>query len=124
MSSRSAAAVHATLREDLGKAFAGVVRPGRHGLRWRRSWSLRWRRVAWDKVRSCTVGPDRRPGVDRHTHRLVLEHDDGLLEVTLRGPWGALALIRLRNSIRAAAHLRNGPGRPSSPQHDGERHDA
>jgi hypothetical protein len=37
----------------------------------------------------------------------VVEHEDGLLEVMLRGPWGALALAELRDSIRAAANLSN-----------------
>jgi len=71
----------------------GVVRASRQGLRWRRSWSLREQRVGWDRVRSCTVGTDRRPGVSRHTHRLVLEHDDGQLEVILRGPRGPWPLL-------------------------------
>jgi hypothetical protein len=31
----------------------------------------------------------------------------GLLEVMLRGPLGALALAKLRDKIRAAAHLAN-----------------
>jgi hypothetical protein len=86
--------------------FVGVVRASRRGLRWRRSWSLREQRVGWDRVRSCTVGTDHRLGVSRHTHRLVLEHDEGQLEVTLRGPRGALALVGLRDRICAAAHLK------------------
>ena len=73
--------------------FVGVVRAGRQGLRWRRVWSLRKQRVGWDRVRSCTVGTDRRPGVSRHTHRLVLEHDEGQLEVILRGPRGPWPLL-------------------------------
>jgi hypothetical protein len=59
-------------------------------------------------VRSCTVSTDRRLGVPRHTHRLLLEHDQGLLEVILRGPRGALALVGLRDRIRAGAHLQHG----------------
>ena len=105
ISGRYPAAVRGTLREDLGMPFVGVVRAGRQGLRWRRVWSLRKQRVGWDRVRSCTVGTDRRPGVSRHTHRLVLEHDEGQLEVILRGPRGALALVGLCDGIRAAAHL-------------------
>ena len=62
----------------------------------------------WGSVRSCTVGPDRRLGVPRHTIRLVLEHDGGLLEVIVRGPWKGLALVKLRDTIRAAAHLQPG----------------
>jgi hypothetical protein len=37
----------------------------------------------------------------------VVEHEGGLLEVMLRGPLGALALAKLRDKIRAAAHLAN-----------------
>lgn len=85
--------------------FVGVVRASRRGLRWRRSWSLREQRVGWDRVRSCTVATDRRLGVPRHTHRLLLEHDKGILEVLLRGPQGALALVGLCDRTRAAAHL-------------------
>jgi len=40
-----------------------------------------------------------------HTHRLVVGHDGGLLEVLVRGPSGALALTELRDAIRAAAGL-------------------
>jgi hypothetical protein len=105
-SGRFPAPVHGIVREDLGRSFAGVVTANRRGLRWRRNWSLRSRQVGWDRVRSCTVGTDRRPGVLPHTHRLVLEHDDGLLELILRGPFGVLALVGLRDSIHAAAHLR------------------
>jgi hypothetical protein len=86
--------------------FIGVVRTSRQGLRWRRSWSLREQQVGWNHVRSCTVASDRRLGVPRHTHRLVLEHDEGQLEVILRGPRGALALVGLRDGICAAAHLK------------------
>jgi len=93
------------MRQDLGEYFVGVVRPGRGGLRWRRLWSLRFDRVRWDQVRSTTIERDRRPGVARHTIRLVVEHEGGLLEVMLRGPWGAIALAELRDTIRTAAHL-------------------
>jgi hypothetical protein len=97
--------MHASLREDFGSPFIGVVKTGRRGLRWHRTWSWRERRVPWNRVRSCTAGPDRRPGVPRHTVRLVLEYDDGLLEVILRGPLGALALAKLREAICTAANL-------------------
>ena len=93
------------IREDLGTAFPGTVRAGRSGLRWHRTWSLPERRIRWSQVRSCTVAPDRRPGVLRHTIRLVVEFDDGLLEMMLRGPLGALALAELRDTIRVAADL-------------------
>ena len=76
-----------TLRENLGEAFVGTLTAGRRGLRWHRRWSLHERRIRWNRVQSCTAGPDHRPGVPRHTLRLVLEHDDGLLEVMTRGPW-------------------------------------
>jgi hypothetical protein len=36
---------------------------------------------------------------------LVLDHDDGVLEVLLRGPWGAIALVEMRDAIRARASL-------------------
>jgi hypothetical protein len=39
----------------------------------------------------------------------------GLLEVILRGLRDALALVRLRNRIRAAAHLPNTKGSESRP---------
>lgn len=97
--------VRARMRQDLGEYFVGVVRAGGGDLRWRRIWSMRSRRVRWDRIRSCTVERDRRPGVARHTIRLALEHEDGLLEVMLRGPWGAIALAELRDRIRTAAHL-------------------
>jgi hypothetical protein len=103
MSGRYPPPVHGTLREDLGMPFIGVVRTSRHGLRWRRSWSLREQKVGWNHVRSCAVAPDRRLGVPRHTHRLVLKHDEGQLEVIVRGPWGVLALVGLRDRICAAA---------------------
>jgi hypothetical protein len=51
------------------------------------------------------MAPDRRPGTPRHTIRLVLEFDDGLLEMMLRGPLGALALAELRDTIGVAADL-------------------
>jgi hypothetical protein len=86
-------------------AYVGVVWAGRRGLRWHPRRALREQGVGWNEVRSCTVSTDRRPGVPRHTHRLVLEHDQGLLEVILRGPLGALALVGLRDRIRARAHL-------------------
>ena len=105
ISGRYPAAVRGTLREDLGMPFVGVVRAGRQGLRWRRVWSLRKQRVGWDRVRSCTVGTDRRLGVSRHTHRLVLEHDQGSARGDPTGTAGALALVGLRDRVRAAAHL-------------------
>jgi hypothetical protein len=108
LSGRDTGPLRGTLREDRGMAYVGVVWAGRRGLRWHRGWALREQGVGWNEVRSCTVGTDRRPGVPRHTHRLVLEHDQGLLEVILRGPQGALALVGLRDRIRAAAHLQNG----------------
>ena len=108
VSGRYTAPVRGTLREDLGMPYVGVVRASRQGLRWHRRWALGEQRVAWNQVRSCTVSTDRRLGVPRHTHRLVLEHDNGLLEVILRGPRGALALVGLRDRIRAAAHLQSG----------------
>lgn len=99
--------MRATLRENFGETFTGVVRASRRGLRWHRLWSLRERRIRWDLVRACTAERDLRLGVPRHTIRLVVEHEGGLLEVMLRGPWGALALAELRDRIRAAAHLAN-----------------
>jgi hypothetical protein len=99
--------VRASLREDLGETFTGVVRAGRRSLRWHRPWSLHERRIRWDRVRTCTAGRDTRPGVPRHTVRLVVEHEGGVLEVMLRGPLGALALAKLRDRIRAAAQLAN-----------------
>jgi hypothetical protein len=93
------AVVRARLREDFGETFAGVVRPSRGGLRWHRLWSLRESSIRWDRVRTCALERDRRPGVPRHTIRLLVEHDDGLLEVILRGPWGAIALAKLRDRI-------------------------
>jgi hypothetical protein len=110
VSGRYTAPVRGTLREDLGVPYVGVVRASRQGLRWHRRWALGEQGVGWNQVRSCTVSPDRRLGVPRHTHRLVLEHDQGLLEVILRGPRGALALVELRDRIRAGAHLQHGGG--------------
>ena len=107
ISGRYPAPVRGTLREDLGVPY-GVVRASRQGLRWHRRWALGEQRVGWNKVRSCTVSTDRRLGVPRHTHRLLLEHDQGRLEVILRGPRGALALVKLRDRIRAGAHLQHG----------------
>jgi hypothetical protein len=101
VSGRYTAPVRGTLREDLGVPYVGVVRASRHDLRWHRRWALGEQRVGWNQVRSCTVSTDRRLGVPRHTHRLLLEHDQGLLEVILRGPRGALALVGLRDRIRA-----------------------
>lgn len=73
----------------------------RRSLRWHRPWSLHERRIRWDRVRTCTAERDIRPGVPRHTIRLVVKHEGGLLEVMLRGPLGALALAKLRDKIRA-----------------------
>jgi hypothetical protein len=108
VSGRHTMPVRGTLREDLGVPYAGVIRASRQGLRWHRRWAQGEQGVGWNQVRSCTVSPDRRLGVPRHTHRLVLEHDQGLLEVILRGPRGALALVKLRDRIRAGAHLHHG----------------
>ena len=102
------APVRGTLREDLGVPYVGVVRASRQGLRWHRRWALGEQRVGWNQVRSCIVSTDRRPGVPRHTHRLLLEHDQGRLEVILRGPRGALTLVKLRDRIHAGAHLHYG----------------
>ena len=108
ISGRYPAPVRGTLREDLGVPYVGVVRASRQGLRWHRRWALGEQRVGWNQVWSCTVSTDRRLGIPRHTHRLLLEHDQGRLEVILRGPLGALALVGLRDRIRAGAHLRHG----------------
>ena len=108
ISGRYPAPVRGTLREDLGMPYVGVVRASRQGLRWHRRWALGEQRVGWNQVRSCIVSTDRRPGVPRHTHRLLLEHDQGRLEVILRGPRGALTLVGLRDRIRAGAHLQHG----------------
>jgi len=108
ISGRSTAPVRGTLREDFGVPYVGVIWASRQGLRWHRRWALGEQRVGWNQVRSCTVSTDRRLGVPRHTHRLLLEHDQGLLEVILRGPRGALALVGLQDRIRAAAHLQHG----------------
>src|SRR5215207_5255018 len=101
VSGRYTAPVRGTLREDFGVPYVGVVRASRQGLRWHRRWALGEQRVGWNQVRLCTVSTDRRLGVPRHTHRL-------LLEVILRGPRGALALVGLRDRIRAGAHLQQG----------------
>jgi hypothetical protein len=108
VSGRYTAPVRGTLREDFGVPYVGVLRASRQSLRWHRRWALGEQRVGWNQVRSCTVSTDRRLGVPRHTHRLLLDHDQGLLEVILRGPRGALALVGLRDRIRAAAHLQQG----------------
>jgi len=108
VSGRHTTPVRGTLRENLGVPYVGVIWASRQGLRWHRRWALPEQRVGWNQVRSCTVSTDRRPGVPRHTHRLMLEHDQGLLEVILRGPRGALALVKLRDRIRAGAHLHHG----------------
>jgi hypothetical protein len=108
VSGRYTAPVRGTLREDFGVPYVGVVRASRQGLRWHRRWALGEQRVGWNQVRSCTVSTDRRLGVPRHTHRLLLEHDQGLLEVILRGPRGALALVGLRDTIFAGARLQQG----------------
>lgn len=97
--------VRATLRENVGSPFPGVVSAGRAGLRWHRRWSIHERCVGWGRICECSSGPDRRPGVARHTIRLVVGYDEATLEVTARGPWGALALDGLHGSIRAAARL-------------------
>jgi len=81
VSGRYTAPVRGTLREDFGVPYVGVVRASRQGLRWHRRWALGEQRVGWNQVRSCTVSTDRRLGVPRHTHRLLLDHDQGLLEV-------------------------------------------
>jgi hypothetical protein len=108
VSGRHTTPVRGTLRENLGVPYVGVIWASRQGLRWHRRWALPEQRVGWNQMQSCTVTPDRRLGVPRHTHRLVLEHDQGLLEVILRGPRGALALVKLRDRIRAGAHLHHG----------------
>jgi hypothetical protein len=108
VSGRYTAPVRGTLREDFGVPYVGVVRASRQGLHWHRRWALGEQRVGWNQVRSCTVSTDRRLGVPRHTHRLLLEHDQGLLEVILRGPRGALALVGLQDRIRAGAHRQHG----------------
>jgi hypothetical protein len=100
--------VQAKLREDLEETLIGVVKAGRRGLRWHGHWSLRQRQIRWDQIRSCTAERDTRPGVPRHTVRLVVEHERGLLEVMQVGPWGALAFAKLRDRIRDAAHLQVG----------------
>jgi hypothetical protein len=97
--------MRAVLRENQTAPFFGVVDAGRRGLYWHRRWSLLERLVPWSDVRTCSAGPDRRLGVARHTQRLVVEHADGMLEVILFGPWGAIALADLRDRIRAAADL-------------------
>jgi hypothetical protein len=79
VSGRYTAPLRGTLREDLGMPYVGVVRASRRGLRWHRRWALPEQRVEWNQVRSCIVSTDRRLGVPRHTHRLVLKHDQGLL---------------------------------------------
>jgi hypothetical protein len=35
----------------------------------------------------------------------VVEYDDGILDVLVRGPWGAMALVELRDAILSAARL-------------------
>lgn len=105
-------AVRAVLRVDMGPPFVGVISTGRGALRWRPRWSLWVRRARWAEVDSCVAGPDRRLGVERHSHRLVLDFDGGLLEVLLRGPWGALALVELRDTVRARAQLVADAARP------------
>lgn len=93
------------LRVDQSAPFIGVVRAGRGALCWRPRWSLRSHRVHWKTVESCFAGRDQRLGVEPHSHRLVLDSTGGRLEVMLRGPWGALALVELRNAVRVRAHL-------------------
>jgi hypothetical protein len=61
VSGRYAAPVRGTLGEDLGVPYVGVVRASWQGLRWHRRWALGERRVGWNQVRSCTVGPARPP---------------------------------------------------------------
>jgi hypothetical protein len=101
--------MRARLREDNFKGtFVGVVSCGRRGLRWHRLWSMHQRRIRWDQIRSCAAERDTRPGIPRHTIRLGVEHEGGLLEVMLAGPSGALALAELQDRIRDAAHLPSG----------------
>lgn len=98
-------ALRAVLRVDQGVPFVGFVHAGRRGLRWRARWSAHAHHIRWAAVVSCVAGRDQRLGVERHSHRLVLDVDGGMVEVMLRGPWGALALVELRDAVRGAAHL-------------------
>lgn len=95
----------ATLRDNRGDSYPGVIRSGRRGLRWRRRWSLIERRARWSRVTGCTAGRYRAPGLDRHAHRLVVEFDGRYLEVLCRGPWCAIGLVELCGQIRERAGL-------------------
>jgi hypothetical protein len=70
VSGRYAAPVRGTLGEDLGVPYVGVVRASWQGLRWHRRWALGERRVGWNQVRSCTVGPARSAGFSSHSARI------------------------------------------------------
>jgi hypothetical protein len=82
--------------------FDGFVAARRRGLSWRKTRTLRWWTLPWASVHSCTLDRDRGPEVARHTIRLVVFHGDGCLDITARGPNGALALAKLREAIQRA----------------------
>lgn len=83
----------------------GTVRPGRLGVWYRHRWT--WPRyVVWNDISDWSVGPDRTWGMQRHTHALVVRWIDGSLALRVRGPWGAVALVRFRDA--ASAHSSRG----------------
>ena len=99
------ASVRATLRENSGERFVGIARARRSGLLWRPSRSL-LSRVVWVCFAPAPWVPNRRPGIPSHTHRLVVEHDAGQLDVIAQAPGAALCpgrATRRRAPIRKPA---------------------
>ena len=90
-------------------ARRGVLSVDRHGLRCRRRWSPVARRIRWDDIVTWWVGRDERPDAPRHTHRFWVRHRGGELELKVRGPSGALLLVRLREVIRSNTRAREWP---------------
>ena len=87
-----------TVWGDHRRRGKGSARPGRLGLWYRHRY--RWpRRIRWAEVTEWSVGRDGSEGIT-HTHALIVASASGRVVLRVRGPAGALAVVRIRESIR------------------------
>jgi hypothetical protein len=81
----------------------GSVSLHRRGILYRHHRHLA-HRLSWSEITRWTTGRDSSPDAPRHTHALVITWPRGQLVLRVRGPYGALALTRVRDRIRDHMH--------------------
>ena len=85
--------------DNRGRAERTVLVASRRGLSWRHGPRADRCSLRWTEIDAWHVGPDHRLGQPSHTHALTISHAGRTDRFRVRGPRGALTLVRLRRRI-------------------------